>query len=56
MSYHNLIRSDEAEWPTEARVWSGIHQYAPKPVIDRGWWIVAVAALIVLMAIGGLGL
>lgn len=56
MSYHNLIRSDEAEWPTEAKVWATIDLYPPKPVIDRGWWIVLVAALIVLMAIGGLGI
>lgn len=57
MSHHHLIRSDEAEWPARQRLFAAVvEQRDRKPVIDRGWWIVAVAALIVLMAIGGLGL
>jgi hypothetical protein len=47
------IESPEAEWVGHERAWASVQQFAPRKT-RSSWWLVALAAVMVAVALAGL--
>ena len=48
---HRIIETNEAEWGGAERYWASIQQFPPRKG-RSSWWLVAIGAVVVLIALG----